>query len=136
MFEKIRAAALAMTLDLSPKHVEVAIRIPSQPGLFFNVDLNLQNCDELHLSALSLRAEWLACTNQKTAHRYYEAVVGLLSGEFRILEHWRGRRIVLAQLQRPYQGKWKTIASTSNPTILFPWPPKTLKIIQNTPAER
>jgi hypothetical protein len=123
-----------MNIDLHPEHVELAMRIPSQSGLCFEVNLNLQNRDELHLSASRLWVEWFPCTNQTKADSYFEAVSGLLSGEFRILEHWRGRRIVLAQLQRPYQGKWKTIAYTSNPTVLFPWPTKTLKVIQNTPA--
>ena len=134
-FERLRAAfpELTMDLELHSKHVDLAMHIPSQPGLSFAVDLNLQNRDELHLSASRLWVEWFPCRDQRKVDKYFEAVSGLLSGRFRILEHWRGRRIVLAQLQRPDEGKWKTIAYTSNPTILFPWPPKTLKVIQNTP---
>lgn len=30
---------------------------------------------------------------------YFEAVTGLVAGEFRIIEHWRGKRPVQAQLQ-------------------------------------
>lgn len=60
-FERVRAAfpALAMNLDLHPEHVELALDIPAQPGLSFDVDLNLQNLDELHLSASALWVPYL-----------------------------------------------------------------------------
>lgn len=135
-FERIRAAfpALTMNIDLHPEHVQLAMRIPSQRGLCFEVNLNLQNRDELHLSASMLWIEWFPCRYQKQVEAYFEAVSGLLSGRFRILEHWRGPRFVLAQLQRPKEGEWKTIASRFNPTILLPWPSKILKVVQNVPA--
>ncbi|HKF50973.1 MAG TPA: hypothetical protein VKB26_01565 [Candidatus Acidoferrales bacterium] len=135
-FEKIRAEfpRLTMTLDLLPKNVEIAMHIPVQTGLSFDVYLNLQNRDELHVVVSKFWMDWFPCTNQKKVDRYLEAVSGLLSGEFRIVEHWRGRRIVLAQLQRPNGDAWEAIARSLNPTILFPWPPKTLKVIQNTRA--
>jgi hypothetical protein len=102
-FERIRVAfpALAMNLDLHHKHVDLAMDIPAQPGLSFHIHLNLQNVDELHLSASALWVEWFPCTNPKRVEEYFEAVSGLLSGQFRILEHWRGRRAVKAKLQRP-----------------------------------
>lgn len=102
-FEKIQAAfpALSMKLDLHPAQVDLAMEIPAQSGLPFDVHLNLQNLDELHLSASALWYEWFPCTNPRKVERYLEAVSGLLSGEFRILEHWRGKRPVKAQLQLP-----------------------------------
>jgi hypothetical protein len=68
--------------------------IPAQPGLSFKIDRNLQNVDECHLSASALWVEWFPCTNLKKVAQYFEAVSGLLSGRFRLLEHWRGRRAV------------------------------------------
>jgi len=134
-FERIRAAfpALAMKLDLHPQHVDLAMDIPAQPRLSFNVDLNLQNLDELHLVASSLWVEWFPCTDPKKVDDYFEAVSGLLSGEFRILEHWRGKRAVRAELQRPSSGGWKTIA---NWLVLLsvPWPRKSFKVVQNLPS--
>jgi hypothetical protein len=131
-FERIRAAfpALAMDLDLHPSQVDVALNIPAQHGLSFDVHLNLQNCDELHLSASALWVEWFPCTNPQKAGKYFEAVSGLLSGQFRILEHWRGNRVVKAQLQRPSHGRWKTMANWLV-MLSIPWPPKTFKIVQN-----
>jgi hypothetical protein len=138
-FEKIRAAfpALAMNFDLHPDHMDLAMDIPAQLGLSFHVDLNLQNLDELHLVASSLWVEWFPCTKPNKVDEYLEAVSGLLSGQFRILEHWRGKRVVRAELQRPDDGGWKTMANWLTLSVLIPWPRKTLKVVQNLPgAER
>lgn len=62
-FEKLRAAfpALSMNLDLRPAYVDLAMDIPAQPGLSFNVHLNLQHLDELHLSVPLRRAHMCVC---------------------------------------------------------------------------
>jgi hypothetical protein len=122
-----------MNLDLDPGDLELAMDIPAQTGLSFRVDLNLQNVDELHLAASALWVEWFPCTNPKRVDEYFEAVSGLLSGQFRILEHWRGKRAVKAELQAPNKGGWKTIATWSV-LLAIPWPPKKLKVVQNLPA--
>ena len=135
-FEKIRAAfpALTMNLVLDDPHVDLAMDIPAQPGLAFKVDLNLQNLDELHLSASALWVEWFPCTKPKSVDRYFEAVSGLLSGEFRILEHWRGRRPVKAQLQRPISSGWERVVTWVDVSVIVPWPKKTLKVVENKPS--
>jgi len=134
-FENIkrRFPALSMNLDLHHAHVEAAMDIPAQPGLSFKVHLNLQNRDELHLVASAFWCEWFPCSNPKKVERYIEAVTGLLSGEFRILEHWRGKRPVKAQLQRPNGGEWKNVTTWADVSALVPWPSKTLKVVQNKP---
>ena len=121
-FEEIRAAfpTLSMNLDLHPAHVDVAMDIPAQPGLFFDVHLDLQNLDELHLSVSAFWYEWFPCTNPKKVATYVEAVSGLLSGEFRVLEHWRGRRPVKAQLQRPALGGWEKFATWADVSAIIP----------------
>ena len=131
-FEKIRAAfpALAMNLDSHPLHVDLAMDIPAQPGLSFKISLNLQNLDELDLSASALWVEWFPCTNPTKVDEYFAAVSGLLSGRFRILEHWRGRRVVKAELQFPTERVWKTMTGCWN-ILSIPWPQKTLKVVQN-----
>ena len=133
-FDRIRSKfpSLSMDLDVNPDPVELAMDIPAQPGLSFDVSLNLQNLDELHLNASVLWVEWFPCTNPKKVEGYFEAVSGLLSGEFRILEHWRGKHPVRAELQRPLNGGWKTIAHWIDflPSLV-PWPAKTYKVVQN-----
>jgi hypothetical protein len=130
-FERIRAAfpALTMKLDLHHKQVDLAMDIPAQPGLTFDVHLNLQNRNELHLSASALWVEWFPCTDPKKVENYFEAVSGLLSGQFRILEYWRGSRAVKAKLQRPSNGGWKTVRTYMRLSI--PWPPRSRKIVRN-----
>jgi hypothetical protein len=137
-FEKIRAAfpTLTMNLVLDHPHLDLAMDIPAQPGLTFKMDLNVQNLDELHLSASALWYEWFPCTNSKKVERYLEAVSGLLSGEFRILEHWRGKRPVKAQLQRPCRGRWENVATWLDVSAIVPWPRKSHKVAQNKPSVR
>jgi len=67
--------------------------------------------------------------------RYVEAVSGLLSGEFRVLEQWRGRRPVKAQLQRPSRGGWENVATWADVSAIIPWPKKMLKVVQNRTAD-
>jgi hypothetical protein len=136
-FEKIRAAfpTLTMNLDSHPAHVELAMGIPVQPGLPFKVWLDFQNGDELTLSASHFWYEWFPCTNQKKVDEYLEAVLGLISGRFRILEHWRGGRVVKSQLQSSRDNEWKSIATSTNISGLIPWPPKKLRIVQDGSTE-
>src|SRR5580765_4235390 len=122
-----------MKLNLHPAHMDLSTHIPAQPGLCFDVNLNLQNLDELHLSASALWVEWFPCTNLEKVAEYCEAVSGLLSGRFRISEHWRGGRVVKAERQRPDEGGWNTIAGWSI-LLSIPWPQKSFKIVQNLPA--
>src|SRR5215469_3618380 len=131
-FEKIRAAfpALTMNLDLHPPNVDLEMDIPAQAELLFSVNLNLQG-DELHLAASSFWVEWFPCTKSDKVDRYFEAVFGLLSGKFRILEHWRGSRPVKAQLQRPIHNGWESVATWGDISAIVPWPKKTYRIVQN-----
>ena len=131
LFEEIRAAfpALRMDLQQEPVHVDLSLDIPKQPGLDFAVSLNLQG-DELHLSAASFWLEWFPCTNAEVMARYRDAVHGLISGRYRIVEHCVGTRAAKAQLQRPDGNTWQTIGTSSNWSALISWR-KTKRILQN-----
>ena len=72
--------------------VEFSVTLPVQPGLKYKVNLNLQNRDELHFSVSHLWLEWFPCTQPARVDEYITAVSGFLSGEFRIVEHYRGDR--------------------------------------------
>jgi|SRR5271165_95872 len=106
--------------------------IPAQPGLSFKIDLNLQNVDEFHLSASALWVEWFPCTNPKKVAQYFEAVSGLRSGRFRVLERWRGRRAVKAELQSSRKDGWESISGCSH-LLSIPWLQKSFKVVQNLP---
>ena len=125
---------LVCRLDREPERgVDLELVIPEQPGLSFEVALNLQNIDELHLNAPGLWVEWFPCTKPEVLTRYVEAVCGLLSGSSRILQHHRKGRLVKSYLQRPIGESWETIASYF-PGISLPFIPCETVAVSNSPA--
>jgi hypothetical protein len=131
LFDDVRAAFpdLAMHVHLEHPELDVRMDIPQQPGLAFTVNLNLQG-DELHLAAGSFWLEWFPCTTPEIRDQYLDAVVGLISGRYRILEHRLGNWPVKAQLQEPRGKEWKTIGTWGNLGTAVPWP-KRQSILQN-----
>ena len=127
-----RFPQLTMKLDREHPHVEVALDIPQQPGLDFHVNLNLQNRDELHIVAGAFWCEWFPCTSPAKVDEYFNAVIGLVEGRYRILEHRRGSRVVRAELQRPIGTGWETVSRWL--TLSLPWPRKETRVLQNAPA--
>jgi hypothetical protein len=131
LFEEIREAfpQLSMRLDHDPANVDLNMDIPEQPGLTFDMNLNLQG-DELHLTAGAFWLEWFPCTRPDVVQAYREAVHGLLSGMYRIRERHRGRRPFKAELQKPDQGGWQTIGTWYG--WAWPFPRRSVeKIVQN-----
>ncbi|MGA9038984.1 MAG: hypothetical protein WB421_00475 [Terriglobales bacterium] len=110
--------------------VEISITMPVQPGLAHEIWLCLQNQDELGFRVGRFYCEWFPCTKPEKAEKYLNAVAGFLSGEYRILEHYRGAKCYRAQLQKPEGDRWRTIANWA--TI---WVPlsfrKTVKELRN-----
>jgi len=131
LFEEIRATfpGLKMELQLEPQNVDLSLDVRKQPGLAFDLNLNLQG-DELHLGAGAFWLEWFPCTDPAIVARYREAVTGLLNGEYRILEHHIGNRVAKAQLQVPEGGDWRTIGTSSSLWTLLPWF-RSKRVIQN-----
>ena len=111
VFEDIRAAhaTLAMTIARDCGAIELEMVIKAQPGLEFDVTLYLDNEDELGLGAGELWVTWFPCTRPEVVRQYREAVDGLLSGRFRILEYRRWGSVVKAYLQRPHDGSWQNV---------------------------
>ncbi len=119
--------------DLEHPETDALATFPRQPGLDFEISINLQG-DELHLNAASFWVEWFPCTDQRVADQFADAVRGLLSGEYRIVEYLASDQPVKANLQRPRGSGWKTIARYySGPTAVIPWLRRT-RIVQNSPA--
>jgi hypothetical protein len=102
--------------------VELSIDIPIQSGLKYAVNLNLQNKDELHFSVENFWLEWLPCTEPSRVEDYIDAVAGFVSGKYRILEHYRGKRCIKAELQAPREdGGWETIGTSIHFGLPSPW---------------
>jgi hypothetical protein len=118
-----------MRLDRRPDNVDLNLDIAQQPGLGFDINLNLQG-DELHLSAGFLWLSWFPCDQPAIAAKYRDAVQGLISGRLRIVEHYRGSRPVKAELQEPVGDGWQTIGTRTG----IPWPfsrRTTIRVLQN-----
>jgi len=130
VFEAIRASFphLKMRLERDHPHVDLSMDIPRQRGLAFDVSLNLQG-DKLHLSAGACWLEWFPCTSADVVARFREAVQGVLSGNFRIVEHCRLGWPVKAELQRPQLDSWQTIGTWSR--LYLPFGMKTTRVLQN-----
>ncbi len=139
-FEEIRSrcAPLRCRLDRDPAPIELAMTLPAQAGLLFDVELTLQNEDELHLVASALWVGWFPCTETAVRDAFVDAVCGLVAGRYRIVEHHRGSRAVKAELQRPAEGEgvrgWETIHSNS--WMWLPWPRRRRLVVQNAPFHR
>lgn len=110
--------------------VELSITLPVQQGLKHEVWLGLQNNDELHFSVGYFWLEWFPCTDSNRVRAYIDAVCGFLSGEYRVLEHYRGMKCVKAQLQRPLEDTWETIGTWSTLWPPIPWT-KSFKELRN-----
>lgn len=131
----------ALTVEQPPPEgLEWSVTIPEQPGLVFEVNLNLQNKDELHLVAGGLWVSWFPCTDPTVADAYLDAVAGLLSGRYRILQHRHRDQVVGAELQRPVAEGWERIThcwyAPPITGVWSPWAEKTVTVLQNAPPQR
>lgn len=104
---------------IDSKDFDLGLAFPVQVGLKQRVFLNLQG-DELHFSAGHFWMEWFPCTDPAKVAVFVSAVVGYLSGEYRIVEHYRGTRCVKAELQRPGPA-WETVATWRRLHVPIPW---------------
>ena len=130
-FESIQVAFphLTTTLDTGPGNVDVSLEIPKQPGLDFDVVVNLQG-DELHLNVGSnFWLEWFPCTNEGVEAGFFESVHGLLSGRFRIVEHHRRGKAFKAVLERPTDRGWESNGTWMRPHLPVGQP--TTIVLQN-----
>jgi hypothetical protein len=111
--------------------VEISITMPIQTGLSHQLWLCLQNRNELGFSiGRHFYIEFFPCTSPDRVEKYLDAVTGFLSGQYRVLEYYRGSTCYRAQLQKPEGDGWHTTANWA--TIWIPlWLRKTVKELRN-----
>ncbi|MFN7943390.1 MAG: hypothetical protein U0X73_17490 [Thermoanaerobaculia bacterium] len=113
--------------------LDAAAEIPRQNGLDFDVSINLQNFDELHLNASNFWVEWFPCDEEEVFSRFIEACVSLLSGRGRLVESYLGDRAVSSRLEVPLEnGSWRGLATWSNLFAFIPWRRRVV-LVQNRP---
>ena len=111
LMDDVRAAHPLVEIDVQHEHPEVdlSIEIPRQPGRPFEINLNLQG-DELHLAVGGFWRSYHPCDRPDVLEWFRETIVGLVAGSHRIMNHYRGRRLVGGDLERFDAGQWKKVA--------------------------
>src|ERR1700730_16887430 len=95
--------------------------------------LNLPNEDELHLVVGKLFwCEWFPCIDPKKVQSFRDAVEGVLSGEYRVVEFYRGNRAVKAGLQQIENDLGTKIATSAKLIRPFFGRMRT-QVVQNAP---
>ncbi len=126
---------LQMEVDLEHPEIHATADFPVQPGLGFFFHINLQNRDELHLWADVLWASWFPVGDDDVFEKFMDAVLGILSGEYRIVENRLLGTHLNAQLQKPCGHEWQTVfTSRAVPSLGFLPLPRTKRYIQNRAA--
>jgi hypothetical protein len=91
----------------------------------------LQPLDERHFLVEHLVLRWFPCTDPARVAEFIDAVSGVLSGRYRVLEQLRFGRCLKAELQAPEGEGWKTLAGRS--FIHLPVPGfRTFRELRNT----
>lgn len=140
LFEDLRSELPGLRIEINPDdpNVEISVEIPQQPGLAFDVHLNFQNSDELHLGAGDVFwCSWFPSSDAEVIKRYHEAVLGVISGQYRIVEYRRWGYRVRATLQAPGPEGWQTVARSAAgflSLIPFRWGERDRVLQNNMPS--
>ena len=101
--------------------VELSIGLPVQPGLKYRLWLALQNGDELCLGIGEFQGHWFPCSDPSVAEEYRSAVVGFITGSYRLVDHFKGKICIKTQLQKRVGSSWKLAYTAFHFTLPIPW---------------
>ena len=121
---------LTMKLDYEHQYVDLSMDIPKQNGIDFEINLNLQNEDELHISTDFISCQLFSAESQELVDFFFECVVGIIKGEYRILQFVKKEKVYKSFLQKPNGEKWETIYKGYE-RFKMPWTKTNENIIQN-----
>ena len=135
-FDKIKGhfADLEIIDELNDKDVDLSFNIPRQLGLDFDINLNLQT-DELHISTEFFSGSWFSIKSPEIVDIFVDAVKGLITGDYRIVQYWNNNKLIKCYLQKPTDTDWKTI-SKENKNRSLPWATLKKLIIRNKSYKR
>ncbi len=121
---------LIMNINYNDKNVVLSMNIPKQDGLDFDIYLNLQNEDELHISTSYIWCRLFPADSPELAETFISAVKGLITGNYRILQFIRKGKVYKSFLQQQRNNDWITIYKQIN-KFVFPWTRLVQIVIQN-----
>ena len=124
-------SGLSMNWDYNPQHVQLALIIPAQDELDFEMNLNLQGDSDLHISTEIIWCKLYSNDMSGLSEHFYECVKGIISGKYRIVQKYSGNKMYNSLLQKPTEnGDWQTIyRHIKRPKL--PWTKSYKNIIQN-----
>ena len=133
LFEELQAELPHLVMHINPNNtdVEVSVDVPQQPGLAFDIHLNLQNGDERHLEVGAFWCSWFPSSDPEVVRKYHDAVTGVLTRRNRIVEYVRWGRTAGADLEAPDSDGWKTIAKSRQGLFPVSWG-ATRRVVRNT----
>lgn len=131
----VASELLRSSLHVQPDpELDLSLDFDTQPGLSFPVRVNLQNVDELHLCVGEVFwCEWFPWDDPRVFSEFREAMLGVISGEYRVVEFYRNHKPVRAELQRPTGGTWTKVAMYSRLRLPSPARMRT-RILRNEPG--
>jgi len=121
---------LTMIMDYDNENLDLSIDIPKQNGIDFEINLNLQNEDELHISTDYIWCQFFSADSEELVKKFYESAIGLINGEYRILQFVRNDKVYKSFLQKPNGNNWETIYRGYE-RIRMPWTTVKENVIQN-----
>lgn len=123
---------LDIKIDKEESHIHAVAYIDKQPGIDFDISINLQNCDELHLWAESLWASWFPIGEEDSFEKFIDAVIGLISGNYRIVEYRVLGSLIKTTLEKPCGQEWiKIFTCSPMPSFSFLPLPRKKRYYQN-----
>jgi len=99
--------------------VDIGMDIKKQDKLIFDINLNLQNDDELHISTGQIWCSWFPLSDE-IIKIFKEAVNGILLGNYRIREFKRFGETKKSYLEKLANGKWEIVYKYHH-KITFPF---------------
>ena len=119
-----------MQLDYEDANVDLAMIIPKQRGLDFDIILTLQDGNELHILTPHIWCKFFPAHLPHIAENFRNAATGLLSGEYRILQFIRNQNVCKAYLQKPEADDWITLYKHHSKFCL-PWMKMEKRVVRN-----
>lgn len=138
-FQNIRDAFPNLIVDLNTQtndsDVELEMNIELQEGLDFGIYLNFQNKDQLHMWSNIMCFEYFPANEPEIVKKFTDAVIGIISGNYRVLQKVRNSIPYTAYLQNQEDEIWITIY-THHRKFKLPWLNFDENIIQNNCASK
>ena len=132
MFKEIKNGFpnLTMIMDYDNENLDLSMNILKQIGIDFEINLSLQNEDELHISTDYIWCQFFSVDSEDLVNKFYESVIGIINGEYRILQFVRNDKVYKTFLQKPNGNNWETVYSGYE-RMRMPWTKVKENIIQN-----